>query len=439
MSTLQTTFLKHPDAAGNNIAFDSSGHATFSNTVKTSKIENASTTNGGVEIDSDGHVQVDGLQFPTTGPLSNRNLVINGEFLIAQRGTTFTYEGTGQSHTIYNLDRFTTQAFGTYPSGDYLTITRETDVPTVAQAGTKFAYSQKIEVLQTLTFSASTARGIWTRQSFEGFNTAQLNWGATGAATITLSFWIKATKTGDFTVTLKDSTSTLSYNTVVTVAAANTWQYVSKTIAGPTSGGTFHTDNQAGLSLVLAWSIDPTWIAGTQTDQWVAANETGTTTQTQMLITDGDAVWMTGLQFEVGNKATPFEHRSCGDTLAACQRYYQRYCLVGGNDGAPVMRGSVISGASELTFTLPSPMRTGPSISNLSTNNQLEYRRVHSSNDEGNVTISSLSSDHGIDDIIDNLNQHVRVRFTPSLTDGEPYVVFSNGQGNIVLEASAEL
>lgn len=65
-----------------------------------------------------------------------KNLVINGEFAVSQRGTTFTYSGTNQDHTVYNSDRFTTQTFGgSFPSGNYLQITQSSDVPTISQAG----------------------------------------------------------------------------------------------------------------------------------------------------------------------------------------------------------------------------------------------------------------------------------------------------------------
>ena len=73
-------------------------------TIKVNRIENTSTTDGGVSIDTDGHVTIDGQQLPTAGPLSNRNLIINGAMEIAQRGTSTTT--TVGSFSGFSVDRF---------------------------------------------------------------------------------------------------------------------------------------------------------------------------------------------------------------------------------------------------------------------------------------------------------------------------------------------
>ena len=247
-----------------------------------------------------------------------RNMIINGKFEISQRGTTFTYSGTAQDHTVYNSDRFTTQTFGSsFPSGNYLQITQDTDVPT-----SEFKNSQKIEVLQDISWG-SGPNGVWTRQSIEGNNISHLGFGGSNPSSITLSFWVKATKSGTFTAIIKDSTSSVYYMCPVTIASANTWQYVTKTIPGATTG-TWNTDNTQGLQVLLTWGMHSGWIAGTTTNEWASGNISGLTTQTNFLTTDGDIVWMTGLQLEVGKNATEFEHRSYGEELALCQRYYER-------------------------------------------------------------------------------------------------------------------
>jgi|14BtaG_2_1085337.scaffolds.fasta_scaffold33086_3 hypothetical protein len=267
-------------------------------------------------------VSIDGLQMPTAGALSNRSLIINGAMAVSQRGTTFNYSGTGQT-VAYKLDRWKTACFGAYPSGDYLEITQDTDVPSIALAGTKFSKSHKLKALQNIPVSATEARGIWIQQAIEGQNIEHLGFGAANASTVTLSFWVKATKTGTFSVAIKSSSSDLGYVSTVTIGAANTWQYCTKTIPGPTTG-TFNTDNSSGCSLHFTWDLDPTWLATATTDQWVAGNIVGTTTQSNMLSATNDAVWVTGVQLEVGSKATPFELESYGQTLQKCKRYYQR-------------------------------------------------------------------------------------------------------------------
>ena len=252
-----------------------------------------------------------------------KNLVINGEFAVSQRGTTFTYSGTNQDHTVYNSDRFTTQTFGgSFPSGNYLQITQSSDVPTISQAGTRFKNSQKIEVLQDISFG-SGPNAVWTKHAVEGQNSANLGLGTSEASDFTVSFWVKSTKTGTITVNLKSSDSNLSYTTAADISSADSWQKIVKTIPGPTSG-TFNTDSTAGLQLIITWSINSGWIATSTLDTWNSGNFSGSTTQSKMLLADGDIIYLTGVQIEKGKVATEFEHRSYGEELALCQRYYFR-------------------------------------------------------------------------------------------------------------------
>ena len=301
-----------------------------------------------------------------------RNLIINGKFEISQRGTTFTYSGTSQDHTVYNSDRFLTQTFGSsFPSGNYLQITQDTDVP-----NSKFKNSQKIEVLQDISWG-SGPNGVWTKQSIEGNNISHLGFGGSNPSTITISFWVKATKAGTFTAIVKDSISSAYYMCPVTIASPNTWQYVTKTIPGATIG-TWNTGNTEGLQLLLTWGINPGWIAGTTTNQWASGNIAGTTSQTNFLTTDGDIVWVTGVQLEVGKTATEFEHRSYGEELALCQRYFQRigkqgYAGVGKNDflasGFVDSNGTAFYGGANLKVS----MRSSPTISINGTASHLGY------------------------------------------------------------------
>ena len=250
-----------------------------------------------------------------------KNLVINGEFAVSQRGTTFTYSGTNQDHTVYNSDRFTTQTFGgSFPSGNYLQITQSSDVPTISQAGTRFKNSQKIEVLQDISFG-SGPNAVWTRHTVEGQNSANLGLGTSEASDFTVSFWVKSTKTGTITVNLKSSDSNLSYTTAADISSADSWQKIVKTIPGPTSG-TFNTDSTAGLQLIITWSINSGWIATSTLDTWNSGNFSGSTTQSKMLLADGDIIYLTGVQIEKGKVATEFEHRSYGEELALCLRYF---------------------------------------------------------------------------------------------------------------------
>ena len=426
MSTLQTTNLKHPDAAGNNIAFDSSGHATFSNTVKTSKIENANTSNGGVEIDSDGHVQLDGQQMPTAGALSNRNMIINGAMRVNQKGESSYTSQNGDNNR--GADRWVVLV-GTSPA----VLTHSVEL-----SGGPDGFDNWLKVSPSTADTSITSTEYSTiQQHIEGYTFAQARYGHSDAKPVAVSFRFKTNKAGTYCMIHRNQAGNRNYLYEFTPTADGTWQTISYTVPGDTTG-TWQNDEQLGWRFELCLANGPSYHSSTVESWFSGQYFHSTPNQVNFLDSTSNEMGITGVQVELGEKPTPFEHRSYGDELAACQRFYQRYCLVAGNDGAPVMRGSLISGASELGFTLPSPMRAAPSISNLSTNNQLEYRRIHSSNDQGNVTIANLTSTHNIDNI-DNLNQHVRVRFSPALVDGEPYALFSNGQGQIVLEAEAEI
>ena len=351
-----------------------------------------------------------------------RNLIINGGFEISQRGTTFTYSGTSQDHTVYNSDRFTTQTFGSsFPSGNYLQITQDTDVP-----NSKFKNSQKIEVLQDISWG-SGPNGVWTRQSIEGNDISHLGFGGSNPSTITLSFWVKATKSGTFTATVKDSTSSAYYMCPVTIASPNTWQYVTKTIPGATIG-TWNTDNTTGLQLLLTWGIDPGWIASTTTNQWASGNISGTTTQTNFLTTDGDIVWITGLQLEVGKNATEFEHRFYAEELALCQRYF--YKLSALENYTRWATGWAISG-TQATFLIKFPvtMRTTPS-------NPILTGTVQAS-DGVNALSSTSATNVGNTKGVDGAS--LRITTASGLVQYRPYYLESaNGTGNSIA-FSAEL
>ena len=370
-----------------------------------------------------------------------KNLVINGEFAVSQRGTTFTYSGTNQDHTVYNSDRFTTQTFGSsFPSGNYLQITQSSDVPTISQAGTRFKNSQKIEVLQDISFG-SGPNAVWTKHVVEGQNSANLGLGTSEASDFTVSFWVKSTKTGTITVNLKSSDSNLSYTTAADISSANSWQKIVKTIPGPTSG-TFNTDSTSGLQLIITWSINSGWIATSTLDTWNSGNFSGSTTQSKMLLADGDIIYLTGVQIEKGKNATDFEYRSYGEELALCQRYFQIYTLTTGNEGVNIMRGSVVSGASEIIRFLPVKMRATPTYARFGTNTgiapQLTARRLNGATTDTIITVSSVTSLTNLSSV-DNENNLIRFRFSPSLTDGEPYAVWNDGQTFQVYSASAEL
>jgi hypothetical protein len=283
-------------------------------TVKVDSIKHTSTDVGGIVIDGSGHVTVDDIQMPTAGPLSNRNLIINGAMQVAQRATSATGLTNG-SDPFQTVDRFRflEQGAPTYA----FTMTQSTDAPV------GFSKSLKLECT---TAQGSLAAGdvLGIDQYVEAHNLQQLNYGTSDAKTITLSFWVKSNKTGTFVAFFYGDDSDRSCTHSYTINAVNTWEYKTITVAGDTAG-VINDDNGRGLAVRWYLASGTTYSSGTasttyQTD--VDANRAAGL-NVNLADTVSNTWQITGVQLEVGSKATPFEHRSYGDELARCQRYYE--------------------------------------------------------------------------------------------------------------------
>ena len=310
-------------------------------TIKVNKIEHTGTTAGGVEVDSSGHVQVDGVQMPTAGPLSNRNKIINGNMRIDQRNS-------GSSVTADNsfaVDRFVFRTVG----GGAITAQQSTTAPS------GFVNSYSITV-STADSSIASTDNYQLVHRIEGNNTADLMFGTSSAKTVTLSFWVRSSVTGTFGGNLQNNAADRSYVFQYTINTADTWEYKTITVAGDTSG-TWLTTNAAGVCV--------TWDLGSGTDfegtanSWNAANKRRASGNVQLIGQANATLFLTGVQLEVGEKATPFEHRSYSDELARCHRYYYK---IGPSDGTdtfgPVFTDSAT--ASYLNNVFPVPMRADP-------------------------------------------------------------------------------
>jgi|14BtaG_2_1085337.scaffolds.fasta_scaffold28847_2 hypothetical protein len=276
-------------------------------TIKVNRLESTSTANGGIDIDTDGHVQFDGLQLPTDGALSNRNLIINGDMVHDQRSNGSVFATSGD--TYGTCDRWSLQ----YSNNSRFTGQQVSDGPV------GFDKSLKAEV--TSYFTVSSDKYFIVEQAIEGYNTSSLSWGSSNAKAISISFWVKASVTGTYSIALRNSDFTRSRVEEYTINTANTWEYKTITTPGDTTG-TYNTTNGVGIRLVFDLGVGSDFeeTAGT----WVAGNKFSTSNSVRLIETQ-DATWqITGVQLEVGSKATPFEHESYGQTLAKCQRYFQK-------------------------------------------------------------------------------------------------------------------
>jgi hypothetical protein len=297
-------------------------------------------------------IQVDGEY--VTPYAGRKNLLHNGAMQVAQRGTSATVTTSG-NYTFHTADRF-----GTYANGaGTFSQTIEDDAPAGFRNSLKHACTATQSPL-------STGAGCYIAQAIEGQDLQHLNYGTASAKEMTLSFWVKSNIVTNYHTVVfhfKDGTNTYLLSKTYSVSAADTWEYKTISVPGSTIGsGILNNTSSYGMSIRF-WLTAGTNYSGsgvTNSDwiQWTD-NEDIAPFYDQDISTSGDYWQITGVQLELGDKATPFEHRSFGEELALCQRYYQRNLA----DGDDAIASGVMytSGLAILSYSFPT-MRTAPTI-----------------------------------------------------------------------------
>ena len=244
--------------------------------------------------------------------LTNRNLIINGAMQVAQRGTS-TSGVTSSAYTTVDRLYIQTGTLGTW------THSQATDAPN--------GFSNSFKVLCTTADASPSAAGYkFISIRLEGQDLQQLAFGTSDAKTITLSFWVKSNKTGTYTTSLQNFDNSKQVGANYTVNSADTWEKKVLTFGGDTVVG-FNNDNNISLQIDWWLAAGTDWTAaGAPLATWagydVDARGGGLTVN---LADATNNYWqITGVQLELGSQATPFEHRSFGEELARCQRYYQK-------------------------------------------------------------------------------------------------------------------
>jgi len=242
-----------------------------------------------------------------------KNLIINGDVRVWQRGTSATL------NTSTNTQHKTADRWNHWHDTDgAVTESRSTDVP----AGAGFYYSLKHEVS---TADTSIAAGQYHAHKYdiEGYDVAHLMWGTSQAKPITVSFWVKSSVVGDYGFCVRPgANNSRLYVDTLKINQANTWEYKTFTVPGCTDG-TWEKTNSAGMQVQISLAMGTTYQTSSLR-QWISVLDVSPTTQVNWMATVGNTWYITGLQLEVGKNATEFEHRSYGEELALCQRYYQK-------------------------------------------------------------------------------------------------------------------
>ena len=198
-------------------------------------------------------------------------------------------------------------------------------------------------------------------QPIEGFNTADLGFGASGASTVTLSFWVYTSVTGTHSGFLANSSLVSAYPFTFTVSSANTWTQISVTITGSTSGTWVSATN--GIGLYVGFNLgNGSNFQGTA-NTWNNSAVIQPTGATSVVGTSGATFYITGVQLEKGSTATSFDYRPYGTELALCQRYYFRFD--GGTGLQAVASGSIygVTTTARVYLKFPTTMRSSPTLS----------------------------------------------------------------------------
>ena len=286
--------------------------------------------------------------------LASKNLIQNGSFQVWQRGTS----ATAQVNSTYTIaDRWRAWVNG---GGAYTT---EQSTGHLATTGHENALKFSVTTADT-----SIAAGDYYSfaHRIEAQNLQSLQYGTSDAKPVTLSFWVRATKTGTNTVSItKDDSTTYRIIKEYTISSSNTWEYKEITFFPDSNikagGGAIANDNGTGFQLLWILKYGSTY-EGTA-DTWITAGHYTTTNQVNHMDSTSNTFYITGVQLEIGEKATEFEHEPHGTTLQKCHRYFQRINPNPGNTNGGFMQMCNWNDITFYgTFVFPVEKRAAPTL-----------------------------------------------------------------------------
>ena len=277
----------------------------------------------------------------------NRNFIINGAMNVSQRGTSFSF-----SNNVYCLDRIMTSLGN---NDGAATVTQDSSAPE------GFANSLKVNVT---TADDSLAVNHYNQMVYriEAQNLQSLAFGTSDAKNITLSFYVKSNKTGTYSVNIaQNDNSYKQANLTYTIDSANTWERKSLTFTGDTSG-VINNDNGHGLEIVWILAAGTTYSSGNNSASFVTYADANYAANQGVNVFDtiGNTWFLTGMQLEIGQNATEFEHEPVERTLTKCKRYF----FAKNTSYEPIGAG-VWYGAGQILgdYTFEVEMRAAPTMS----------------------------------------------------------------------------
>ena len=349
--------------------------------------------------------------------VSFRNLIINGDMSISQRGTS--QSGVNVSAYGQWCDRWNYNA----SSGGTWTISQSTDVP----SGQGFASSLKMDCT---TANASLGADNYSsmRTKLEAQFLQHLKYGTANAEALTLSFWVKSNKTGTYVIWFYNEDGVKSFSASYTISASSTWE--KKTVSVPANTvGTITNNNEEGLRIYFMLAAGTNWTSGTLPSDWETDTKANRAVGQVNLADNTSNEWfLTGVQLEVGTSASDFEFLPYDINRTRCLRYYEKLEFTSSYD---TMFPAWVRNGSDMgaVWQYETIKRANPTIG-LSADNTYRLNTA-----TGDHTCQSAGSSN-------TTKTRTQLGFAKSaaFTSGQAgYINMENGNGNAYFTADAEL
>ena len=338
----------------------------MSSEIKADKWSPASGTSATIGDSGDTYTIPSGVTFTNNGTATGfgvtyaqaqrpnaQALIINGSMAVAQRGTS-TASVTTASYPACDRWNFAISNGGTW------TVSQDTDVP----SGEGFLTSAKYDCT-TAQGTLDAAAYIQHRQSIEGQNLQLLKKGTSNAETVTVSFWVKATKTGTNILELYDNTNNRQCSQAYTVSSSDTWEKKVVNFPADTSGA-LANNNSGALNVQFYLGAGSNLSSGTLQTTWASyVNANRAVGQVNHADSTSNNFYITGVQMEVGTYTSatipPFQHESFSENLHRCCRYF----FYTGGGASYQSHGTGVEASSTAAYCnipLPNILRSSPTI-----------------------------------------------------------------------------
>ena len=310
-------------------------------TLKVDAIRHNSATSDAITTHSDGTASAKIIDVGG-GALSHRNIIINGAMNVATYGTSSTISGYG------TVNRFET----TIDTGDSNLLTQTQNTLTSSDTPYSYGFRNSFRVTNHSSgHSADAADYAAQRYIVEARDIANSGWDYTSSSSfITLSFWVKASVSQNYLLQVRSYDGTAQRISFLINLTAGQWTKVTKTIPG-NSGITVNNDSGGGLHILWFFYYGSNYVSGSTTDVWQSG--TSPVFPNTWYTTASSTYEITGVQLEVGNTPTTFEHRSFAEEKKRCERYYQTYSYT-------TLMGSLAGAVGTPRILFPTEMRAIP-------------------------------------------------------------------------------